>query len=104
MNEFPFQIHFWNPRVTMDQQKLFSGDMKRVFGKKILFSKSFKVRICCPNKNVVCVCPSVCLSVRPNKFFSIDYEWIFNPNTFYDSSCNNGLAKIVLRGYKKGIW
>ena len=46
MNEFPFQIHFWNPRVTMDQQKLFSGDIDKEFGKKNLSSKSFWGRIC----------------------------------------------------------
>ena len=46
------QTNFWNPHQTMDQQKLFSGYIKKEFGKKNLFSKS----------------------VNPNKSISFDYE------------------------------
>ena len=101
MNGFSIWTHFWNPHVTMDQLNLFSGDIDKVFGKTPYFLNHFWVVFVCPNKNVTFVCPSVCLSVRPNKFFSFDYEWIFNPNTFLKSSCNNGPIEIVLGDINK---
>ena len=103
MDGFSTQTHFWNPHVTMNQQNLFSEDIDKVFGKKPYFTNHFWLEFVCPNKNVIFVCPSVSLSVRPNNFFSFDYEYIFNPNTFLESSCNYGPAKIVFREYDGGI-
>ena len=101
MNRISIQTHFWNPHVTMNQQNLFSEDIDKVFGKKPYFTNHFWLEFVCPNKNVIFVCPSVSLSVRPNNFFSFDYEYIFNPNTFLESSCNNWPIEIVLGDINK---